>query len=164
MKTLEFPATIRRANKYDLFVGDLDNLHGQQDLKINATVFYRNLNTNQIEGPVLINEFDDFTALYSKMLYGKVGVIAPMPDVIKSEIVFHFILREASMEDIWLLNHTPVINKMYYTYGKDKKLMGPFFITGQTNMIILQRMLEFKEVFVANEKQHFEFREYQKIA
>lgn len=164
MKILEVPVALRRADKYDLFIGDLDNLHGQQAVKKNTTMFYRNTETNAIEGPKISKTDDDFTALYYKMLIGKIGVITPMPERIKNEVVFDLVLREANSEDIWELNHTPLLYRMYYIYGNDQKLIGPHYISNQTNMIILQRQLESKEVFVPHEKQHFEHKEYKKIA
>lgn len=164
MKLLEVPAAIRRATKYDLFEGDLDNLRGQQFIKQNTTVFYRNFENNGIEGPDIIEEHRSFSKLYHMMLIGKVGVITPIPEKIKNEYLFNLILREAQVEDLLFLSHALKHNRMYYTYKKDKVLLGPFYISNTTKIVELEDMISHGEVFIPNEKQHFEFIEYKKIA
>lgn len=163
MKLLEVPAALRRATKYDLFKGELDNLRGQQFIKENATVFFRN-QANDIVGPVIIEESQNFADLYYMMEIGKVGVLTPVPENVRSEILFNLILREAELADILYLHHTLKQNRMFYTYKKDKVLLGPFYITEYTKIIELEDMVRHGEVFVPNEKQHFEHREYKKIA
>lgn len=160
---LEVRAAIRRATKYDLFAGDLENMHAKQWIKENTTVFYLDWKTNVITGPKLISDCTNFNDLYNRMAYGKCGVITPIPNEITNEFLFELVLREASIDD---LKDTPLhikMNRMYYIYA-DQKSTGPFYTDKSTTSLYLEKLLAKKQIFVPNERQHFRKKEYKKTA
>jgi hypothetical protein len=157
MKVLEVRSAIRRATKEDLFTGDVYNMRSQQGVKNNVTVFYLDQNTKQIYGPRTIFEYSDFTDLYIRMQLGLVGIITYLPNVVTNEFLFDLVLREALMDD---MKDTPChikLNRMFYTYC-DQKLLGPFYTDNSTTSEALEKMLSKKQLFVANERQHFKLK------
>jgi hypothetical protein len=75
MKLLEVLAVIR-ATKYDLFTGDVENMHSKQGIKENTTVFYLDWETNAISGRILA-EYIQTSRRYMSVWYGKCGVVSP---------------------------------------------------------------------------------------
>ena len=162
MKLLEVRSAMRRATKYDLFTGDLKNLKAKQGVKDNVTVFYRYEKGGNITGPCTLYSYKDFVELYHMMLFGMIGVITPIPNIISNEIIFDLVLREATIED---LKDTPrhiKLNRMYYTYA-EQHLLGPFYINNSTTSLFLENLVAKKQVFVPNEKQHFLKKEYRNV-
>ena len=158
---LQAPAAVRTATKHDLFSGDLENMMAKQFVKENVTVFYLDQNTKAISGPYSIVSETDFVNLYHRMAYGLVGVICPFPNVITNEFLFDLVLREACIDD---LKDTPrhiKLNQIYYTYA-DHKLNGPFFIDKSTTSLYLDNLIAKNQIFVPNERQHFQNRSVKK--
>lgn len=163
MKLLEVRTALIRATKYDLFTGNLEDMHAKQAIKENTTVFYLDWETNAITGPKIIGEHTNFNDLYNRMAYGKCGVIVPMPNVITNEFLFELVLREASIDD---LKDTPrhiKLHRIYYTYA-DHKLVGPFYTDNSTTSLFLENLIAKNQIFVPNERQHFKKKEYKKTA
>jgi hypothetical protein len=65
-----------RATKYDLFTGDVENMHSKQGIKENNSILFR-WETNAISGPRILAEYTDFKEVYERMVYGKCGVVSP---------------------------------------------------------------------------------------
>lgn len=160
---LEVRTAMRRANKEDLFTGDLYNFHSKQGVKDNVTVFYLDPKTRGIYGPRMIFTESDFTDIYGKMAYGLCGIIIPIPNIITNEFMFDLVLREASIDD---LKDTPrhiKMNRLFYIYS-NKILTGPFHIDNSTTSLYLESLVAKKEIFVPYEKQHFIKKELKKTA
>jgi hypothetical protein len=163
MKLLEVRTALIRATKYDLFIGDLENMHAKQAVKENATVFYLDWKTNVLSGPRIIGDHTNFNDLYNRMAFGKCGVIVPIPNVVTNEFLFELVLREASIDD---LKDTPrhiKMHRIYYTYA-NQKLTGPFYTDRSTTSLYLENLVTKNQIFVPNERQHFKKKEYQKTA
>lgn len=163
MKYIEVRTALRTASKTDLFGGDVHNMRAKQWVKENVTVFYLDWETNQLSGPHLLREENDFFQLYQRMTFSKVGVIIPMPNVVSNEFLFDMVLREASIDD---LKDTPrhiKLNRIYYVYAA-QKLTGPFYTDKSTTSLFLENLVAKKQIFVPNERQHFKLKEYQKTA
>lgn len=163
MKILEIPAALRRADKYDLFTGELTMLRGVQSIKENSTFFYKKEGSEKIEGPFLTSKMTIFKELYYEMLLGKIGVLASMTNELNSELAFNLVLREAQKSDVMELNHTPKLNRMYYLF-KDRLIYGPYYINNSTLLDELELKISRSEVFVPYERQHFEKKNYKQIA
>jgi hypothetical protein len=163
MKLLEVRTALIRATKYDLFTGNLEDMHAKQAVKENTTVFNLDWVTNAITGPRIIGDYTNFNDLYNQMAYGKCGVIVPMPNVVTNEFLFELVLREASIDD---LKDTPrhiKLHRIYYTYA-DNKLIGPFYTDNSTTSLYLENLVAKSQIFVPNERQHFKKKEYKKTA
>lgn len=153
---LEVRTVMRRACKYDLFVGELDYLKGKQAVKENTTIFYRCSKTGTFTGPKMIH--NNFVELYCKMQFGEIGVIAPVPNVVTNEILFDLVLREATLDD---LKDTPrhiKLHRIYYTYDSHI-LLGPFYTDNSTTSLYLENLVAKNQIFVPNERQHFKKKE-----
>jgi hypothetical protein len=154
MKLLEVKAALRTASKTDLFAGDVNNMRAKQWIKENTTVFYLDWETNMLSGPFIVTESNDFFELYQRMIFGKCGVITPLPNVITNEFLFDMVLREASIDD---LKDTPKhikMNRIYYVYD-GKTNTGPFYTDNSTTSLFLENLVAKKQIFVPNERQHF---------
>ena len=154
MKLLEVRTALRTATKYDLFIGDLENMNSKQAVKDSVTVFYLDQKTKAISGPRLIHIESQFVNLYHRMAYSLVGIITAIPNVVTNEFIFDLVLREASIDD---LKYTPrhiKYNRIYYTYA-EQKLTGPLYIDKSTTSLFLENLVAKKQVFVPNERQHF---------
>jgi len=163
MILLEVPTAIRRANKYDLFTGNVDDLNSQQGLKDNTTVFHLDYETNEISGPHIIFSYHDFFEVFKRMIFGKSGIIIPIPSDLTNIFVFDLVLREASIDD---LKDTPIhlkFNRIFYTYI-DKNVVGPYYIDNSITSLYLENLIAKKQIFVPNERQHFKKRELQKAS
>jgi hypothetical protein len=163
MKLLEVRTAVIRATKYDLFTGDVENMHSKQGIKENTTVFYLDWETNAISGPRILAEYTDFKEVYERMVYGKCGVVSPIPTVVTNEFLFDLVLREALIDD---LKDTPrhiKLHRMYYTYA-DQKLLGPFYTDNSTTSLFLENLVAKNQIFVPNERQHFKIRQLKKTA
>lgn len=163
MILLEVPTAMRRATKYDLFTGDVDDLNAQQGLKDNTTVFHLHYQTNVISGPHMIFSYEDFLDVYRRMIYGKMGIIIPMPTNLTNIFVFDLVLREASIDDVKDTPRHLKFNRIFYTYI-DKVVAGPFFIDNSTTSLYLENLIATKQIFVPNERQHFQKRELKKAS
>lgn len=163
MKLLEVRTALRRATKYDLFTGNVNDMHSVQGVKDNVTVFYLHEKTKQLYGPKTIFKETDFLDVYTRMALGLIGIITDMPNEVTNEFIFDLVLREASLED---LKDTPrfiKLNRLYYTYD-DKILLGPFYTDNSTTSLYLENLVSKKQIFIPNEKQHFRKKEYKKTA
>lgn len=163
MKLLEVRTALIRATKYDLFTGDLENMRAKQFVKENTTVFYLDWKTNQISGPRIIGDHTNFNDLYERMVFGKCGVIVPMPTVVTNEFLFELVLREASIDDLKDTSRHIKMHRIYYVYA-DQKLVGPFYTDKGTTSLYIENMVAKKQIFVPYERQHFKKKEYQKTA
>lgn len=152
MKLLEVRSVMQRATKYDLFIGDLNNPKGKQAIKENTTFFYRNPKTGMFTGPIMI--YDDFVELYCKMEFGEIGIIAPVPKVVTNEVVFDLVLREACIDDIRYTPRQIKVNRIFYSYD-GHVLQGPFYTDNSTTSAYLENLVEKRQIFVPNERQHF---------
>jgi len=163
MILLEVRTALRRATKSDLFTGDVNDMNSKQGIKDNNTVFYLDFKTNKFNGPHLVFEYSCFLNLYTYMAYARCGIITPMPNVITNEFLFDLVLREASIDDV---KDTPIHirkNRIYYTYS-DKKITGPLYIDNSTTSLYLENLIAKKQLFVPNERQHFEIRSLEKAS
>jgi hypothetical protein len=163
MKLLEVRTAVIRATKYDLFTGDVENMHAKQAIKENTTVFYLDWETNAISGPRILADHTDFKEVYERMAYGKCGVIVPIPNVVTNEFLFDLVLREASIDDLKDNPRHIKMNRMYYTYA-DHKLLGPFYTDNSTTSLFLENLVAKNQIFVPNERQHFKIRQLKKTA
>jgi hypothetical protein len=162
MILLEVRTALRRANKYDLFTGDLETMRAKQAVKDNVTVFQLHDKTKVLSGPKTVFSYHDFVETYHKMAFGLLGVITEMPTVVTNEFLFDLVLREASIDD---LKDTPrhiKLNRIYYTYAA-QKLLGPFYIDNSTTSLFLENLVAKKQIFVPNERQHFKKRELKNV-
>lgn len=160
MKLLEVRTALIRATKYDLFTGNLEDMHAKQAVKENTTVFYLDWKTNAITGPKITGDYTNFNDLYNRMAYGKCGVIIPMPNVITNEFLFELVLRKASIEDMKDTPRHIKLHRIYYVYA-DHKLAGPFYTNNSTTSLHIGNMLAKKQLFVPNERQHFKKKTYE---
>ena len=163
MKLLEVRTALIRATKYDLFTGNLEEMHARQAVKENTTVFYLDWKTNAITGPKIIGDYTNFNDLYNRMAFGKCGVIVPIPTVITNEFLFELVLREASIDDMRDTPRHIKLHRIYYVYD-DQKLAGPFYTDNSTMSLYLENLLAKNQLFVPNERQHFKKKEYKKTA
>lgn len=163
MILLEVPSAIRRATKYDLFTGDVDDLTAQQGLKDNNTVFHLDYVTNQISGPHMIFNYENFFDVYRRMIYGKTGIIIPIPNDLTNIFVFDLVLREASIDDVKDTPRHLKYNRIYYTYI-DRQVIGPLYIDNSTTSLYLENLIAKKQLFIPNERQHFKKREIKKAS
>lgn len=161
MILLEVRAALRRATKYDLFTGNVDDMRAKQGVKDNVTVFYLHEKTKQLYGPRTIFQETDFLDVYSMMALGLIGIITEMPKEVTNEFVFDLVLREASLEDMKDTPRHIKRNRLYYTYS-EQKLLGPFYTDNSTTSLLLENLVAKKQIFVPNERQHFKKKEYKK--
>lgn len=163
MKILEIPAALRRADKYDLFTGELGILRGVQSVKENTTFFYSKKDTEKYEGPFLTTKHTSFKELYSEMLLGHIGVVKAMSKDGADEYHFNLVLRDAQVSDVAEANHSPKMNRLYFIYEKNL-VYGPYYINNSTLMYELELKISRGEVYVPYENQHFEKKNYRQIA
>lgn len=163
MILLEVPTAIRRATKYDLFTGDVDDLESKQNVKDNVTVFNLDYVTNAISGPHIIYSISIFLDVYRRMAYGKCGIIVPMPADLTNIFIFEMVLREATIDDVKDTPRHIKLNRVYYTYI-EKKLVGPLFIDNSITSLYLEELIAKNQIFVPNERQHFKNRSLQKAS
>lgn len=162
MKILEIPAALRRANKYDLFTGELGVLRGVQAVKENTTFFYSKNDCEKYEGPFLTTKHTSFKELYYEMLLGNIGVITAISKEV-NEYHFNLVLRDAQVGDVTEPNHSPKMNRIYFLF-QNKLVYGPYFINNSTLMHELEIKISRGEVFVPYENQHFDKKSYKQIA
>ncbi|OJX55522.1 MAG: hypothetical protein BGO88_04730 [Flavobacterium sp. 38-13] len=163
MKILEIPAALRRADKYDLFTGELGKLRGVQSVKENTTFFYSKKDSDNFSGPFLTTKHTSFKELYSEMLVGNIGVITGMSKDGAYEYPFNLVLREAQVSDVAEANHSPKMNRVYFLF-QNRLVYGPYYINNSTLMYELELKISRGEVFVPYENQHFEKKNYKQIA
>ncbi|MBX9886659.1 MAG: hypothetical protein K2Y30_01840 [Flavobacteriaceae bacterium] len=163
MKLLEVRAALRTASKTDLFAGDVHNMRAKQWIKENTTVFYLDWETNQLSGPHIVTEDNNFNDLYNRMAYGKCGVITPRPNVITNEFMFDLVLREASIDDVKDTPKHIKLNRIYYVYDVHV-LTRPFYTDNSTTSLFLENLVAKKQLFVPNERQHFKIKDLKKTA
>lgn len=163
MKYLEITAALRRATKEDVLVGDINDIKGVQELKDCTTVFYLNKKTKQIHGPSFIYRESDFTDIFSKVLLGMIGVIAPIPNVITNEYIFDLVLREASIDDLVYRDDILRKNRMYYIYS-NKMISGPYYVNNENHREKFEELISKQSIFVPHERQHFKKKELKKAA
>lgn len=163
MILLTVPTAIRRATKYDLFTGDVDDLESKQNVKDNVTVFNLDYVTDAISGPHLIYSISIFIDIYRRMAYGKCGIIVPMPADLTNIFIFEMVLREATIDDVKDTPRHIKLNRVYYTYI-EKQLVGPLFIDNSITSLYLEELIAKNQIFVPNERQHFKNRSLQKAS
>ncbi|WP_157509950.1 hypothetical protein [Flavobacterium denitrificans] len=154
MILLEARTALRRATKYDLFTGDLENMNAVQKVKDCTHVFILDQYTKEFMCSRYFYEESDFVDIYHQMAFGLIGIITPFPNVITNEYIFDLVLREASLDD---LRYTPRhlrYNQIFYTYAS-QKLIGPFYIDRSTTTEYLENLVEKKQIFIPHERQHF---------
>jgi hypothetical protein len=163
MKLLEVRTALRRATKWDLFTGNVNDMQSKQGIKDNVCVFYLHQKTKQLSGPHTIYSYLDFRDVYERMAFGLVGIITPMPNEITNEFLFDLVLREASIDDVKdTLRHIK-LNQIHFIYD-NRVLTGPFYIDNSTTSLYLENLIARKQLFVPNERQHFKKKELKKTA
>jgi hypothetical protein len=158
---LEVRTALRTASKYDLFTGNVNEMHAKQGVKENTTVFYLNEKTKAISGPFRLHEGTNFLTLFTRMTWGLCGVITPVPNVVTNDFVFDLVLREASLEDLKYNSKHIRMDVLFYTYAS-QKLSGPFYTDNSTTSLYIENLVSKKQIFIPNERQHFRKKEYKK--
>lgn len=162
MKLLEVRAALRMANKTDLFSGNVHDMNAKQWVKANTTVFYLDWKTNQLTGPHVLVEEQNFNDLYNRMAFGKCGVLTTVPATVTNEFLFELVLREGTIEDMRDTPKFMKLNRLYYIY-ENQALTGPFYTDNSTTAVFLENLIDSKKLFIPNERQHFKKKDYRKV-
>lgn len=154
---LEVRTSLTTATKNDLFTGDLNNLQGKQGIKENVTVFYLDQKSKQISGPFFTHSELDFLQLFTRQLFKLVGVITTTSHSDDTDFVFDMVLREATSYDLKETSKHLKVNQVYYLFD-GQSITGPLYIDNSSTLMQIEDLLEKKQVFVPNERQHFKKR------
>ena len=162
MKLIVTPSALRKANREDLFAGDIYNLHAVQYIKDNTTVFYQNPG-QEVNGPYKIDNNAYFPEIYKNMLYGFIKILTAVPAEPKDEILFDLVLRQAYKDEIFDCRWDLKYNRIFYKYS-DNKTHGPNYTDSSTTVEFLTELLSKNQIYVPYERQHFKCKEFKKIA
>jgi hypothetical protein len=162
MKLIVTPSALRKANREDLFAGDIYNLHSVQYIKDNTTVFYQNPG-QEVKGPFKIDNNAYFPEIYKNMLYGFIKVLTSVPAEPKDEILFDLVLRQASKDDFFDCRGDIRYNRVFYKYS-ESKTHGPSYTDLSSTIEILNELLSKNQLYVPYERQHFKCKEFKKTA